>query len=278
MKNVALQLLLVLLMASPLLADDAPPARVLPPQYQNVGVDEHPNVQIPLDLQFLDENSRIATLGQYFKTGKPVILQLGYYSCPKLCDVISRALVDTARDMSLSAGKDFTFVFVSINPAETPALAGMKRQSMIAEYNRPGSDDGFHCLVGQEKNINKLSDAVGYRYHQLDQEGQFAHPAVLFVLTPEGKVSRYLYGISVPQDTLKLSLVEASAGKIGSSWDRFALLICCYDVATGKYSIAAVNVMRMAAVATMLAMGLSFFVLHRMRGHLSGHGHAPDVK
>jgi len=267
MKWIALQFLTVLVLAPMALADGFLPSPVPVSEYQNVGVDEHPNAQLPLDLQFMDETGRLVKLADYFKPNRPVVLQLGYYGCPKLCDVISRAVVDSAKVIeSVSAGKDYTFVFVSINPAETAALAGMKRQSMLAEYNRPNSDDGFHCLVGTEANIDKLADAVGYRYHRVDIDGQFAHPAVVMVLTPDGRMSRYIYGIGAPTQTLELSLVDASAGKIGSSWDKFALLICCYDVATGKYSLAAERLMSFAAICTMLFMGASFFWLFRHAG------------
>jgi protein SCO1 len=266
MKAIALQLLAVLLLAPVARADGIIPSMVLPSEYQNVGVEEHPNVQLPLDLQFLDENSRIVKLGDYFKPGRPVVLQLGYYGCPKLCDVISRALVDSSKQMNVSAGKDYTFVFVSINPAENAELAGLKRQSMLAEYDRPNSDDGFHCLIGTDASIKTLADTIGYHYHRVDIDGQFAHPAVLMVLTPDGRMSRYLYGIGAPTQTLELSLVDASSGKIGSSWDKFALLICCYDVATGKYTLAAERLMSVAAICTMLFMGVSFFWLFRHSG------------
>jgi protein SCO1 len=251
-------------------ADEAP-ARVIPEQYQNVGVTEYPNVQLPLDLNFLDEHDQIVPLRSFFQTGRPVVLQLGYYGCPKLCDVISHALVQTARQIdSLTVGKDFQFVFLSINPAETADLAGMKKQSLLEAYNRPGAENGFHCLVGQDMNIQKLAAAIGFRYHRVDIDGEFAHPAVLFVLTPEGHMSRYLYGVAVPADTLKFSLVEAGQGKIGSSWDKLALLICCYDVETGKYTLAAVRLMRFAGVVTMLTIGGGMFWLSRRGGKAIG--------
>lgn len=239
---------------------------------------EHPDAQLPLDLQFLDGDGKIVRLGEFFKPDRPVILQLGYYGCPMLCDVISRSLVDTAKTMGLNAGKDFTFVFVSISPAETEVLAHAKQENMIAEYAHPDSADGFHCLVGQEMNIKKLAAVIGYKYKAVGTPGpmggvqQYSHPAVLMVVTPDGKISRYLYGIAVPQDTLRLSLVEASAGKIGTSWDRLALLICCWDPGTGKYTVTAENIMRLAGVGTMLIMGVSALWLFR-HGRPLGRNH-----
>jgi len=262
-------------MSSPFDAPSTP--TYIPPEYKNVGVDEHPNSQVPLDLEFWDEHGNTVTLGSFLHPDKPIVLQLGYYGCPRLCDVISHTLVDSARQIELKPGKDFNFVFVSIDPSEQPILAAQKKQSLVEEYLKPEAAEGFHCLVahpveasdyapGATRPLNTsdaLAKAVGFRYNRLDQEGQFSHPAVLFVLTPDGHISRYLYGISIPPDTLELSLVEASKGKVGTSWDKLALLICCYDVETGKYTIAAVQLMRFAAIGTMLAMGGFGFWLFR---------------
>jgi protein SCO1/2 len=235
----------------------------VPDQYRNVGVDEHPNAQVPLDLTFYDDRGQVVKLGDYFNSGRPVIMQLGYYQCPKLCDVVSRGLVDSAKDIDLKAGTDFDFVFVSISPGESPNLAALKRQSFIVEYGHPDQASGFHCLVGTQSNITPLAQTMGFRYKAVDIDGQFAHPAVLFVLTPQGKISRYLYGVTYPSRTLHLALVEASAGKIGTSFDRLALMICCYDVATGKYAVTATFLMEFGAIATLFAMGGFFWWLIR---------------
>jgi len=240
------------------LADITPaniPARAIPPEYQNVGVDEHGNLKLPMDLTFLNERAEVVKLGDLFKSGKPVIMQLGYYGCPKLCDVISRSFIESSRQISLNLASDYQFVFVSINPSESPDLANAKRQSYVQFYDRSGCEGGFHCLVGSDINIHLLATALGYRYHPAGTDGVFAHPAVLFVLTPDGRISRYLYGVSVPPETLRLSLVEASEGKIGTSFDKLALFICCYDVDTGKYAMTAIGVMRLSACATMMTLG-----------------------
>jgi protein SCO1 len=249
---------------------DAPPnAQYVPPQYRNVGVDEHPNDQVPMDITFYDERGETVPFSSFFKPNRPVILQLGYFDCPKLCDWISRGCVDCLRDMDLKGGTDYAYIFVSINPAESPNLGAVKRESFLAEYGKPGEGDGFHCLVGDQGSITALAQAVGFRYNVLGNTGQYAHPAVLFVLTPEGKISRYLYGVSFPPKTMRLSLVEASKGKIGDSWDKLALMICCYDVATGQYAVTAMAMMNIAGVLTVFVLGgwLWWLFRHDPRRH-----------
>jgi protein SCO1/2 len=231
-----------------------------PDEIKNVGITEHPNAQIPLDLVFLNERSEPVTLGKYFDGAKPVVLQLGYLNCPKLCDVVSRSFVDSARQIDLKAGSGFQFLFVSIDPLETPDLAALKKRGYLEEYQRADAADGFHFLIGTRQSISALADAVGYRYNTV-ADGQlaipqFAHPAVLMILSPRGRVTRYLYGVNYPPNTLELSLVEASAGKVGTSVDQLALLICSFDVITGKYAMVALKVMRLGGALTVLVMGI----------------------
>jgi protein SCO1/2 len=229
-----------------------------PDEIKNVGITEHPNGQVPLDLAFLNERSERVTLGKYFDGGKPVVLQMGYLNCPKLCDVISRSFVDSARQIDLKAGSGFQFLFVSIDPLETPDLAALKKRGYLEEYQRTDAADGFHFLIGTRQSISALAEAVGYRYNTV-ADGQlaipqFAHPAVLMILSPQGRITRYLYGVNYPPNTLELSLVEASAGKVGTSVDQLALLICSFDVVTGKYAMVAIKVMRLAGALTVVVM------------------------
>jgi protein SCO1/2 len=228
-------------------------------------VDEHPNAQVPLDIPFLDDHAAVVTLRQFMHKDKPVVLQLGYFGCPMLCDVISRNLIETAKGVDVTAGKDFQFVFLSIDTNEPPSLAESKKRSFVDQYGRPESAEGIHCLIGQEKNIRLIADTVGFRYKKLDT-GTFSHPAVLFVLTPDGKVSRYLYGAAVKAQTLQLSLVEASQGKIGTTLDEIFLMICCYDVATGKYTLAASRLMTVGGLMTLAVMSGWMFWLFRHGG------------
>jgi protein SCO1/2 len=226
----------------------------LPAAYRNVGVDEHLNLQLPLDVTFYDENAQFVTLAQLLRPNRPILLQLGYLECPMLCDTVSRSLVDSAKKMDLDIGKDFDFVFVSIDPTDSPDLAKLKKNSYVMEYDKPGSASGFHVLVGKPKEIEAIATAVGFRYQPADN-GQFAHPAVAMIVTPDGRISRYLYGVTFPEQTLRLSLVEASQGKIGTTVDQILLICLHWDPTAGKYSWAAMNLMRMAGVLTMLALG-----------------------
>lgn len=230
-----------------------------PEALRNVGITEHLNGQVPLDLVFLNERSEKVTLGQYFQPNKPVVLQLGYLNCPKLCDVVSRSFVDSARQISVKAGSGFNFVFVSIDPLETSDLAALKKKGYLEEYGQADAADGFHFLIGTQQSIAALSSAVGYRYNTV-ADGQlavpqFSHPAALIILSPQGRVTRYLYGVSYPPKTLELSLVDASAGKLGTTADQIVLLICSFDVVTGKYAMVAIKMMRLGGVLTMLILG-----------------------
>jgi protein SCO1/2 len=226
----------------------------IPAAYRNVGVDEHLNLELPLDARLYDENGQYTSLRAVLHPDRPILLQLGYLGCPMLCDTVSHSLVDAAKKLDLTIGKDFDFVFVSIDPTDTPALATLKRNSYAQEYGKPGTQGGFHFLVGKPKEIDEIATAAGFRY-QTAPNGQFAHPAVVLVITPDGKISRYLYGLSFPQQTLRLSLVEASQGKIGTTVDQILLICLHWDPADGKYSLAAMNLMRIGGVFTMLALG-----------------------
>jgi len=254
---------MVAAMAGIAFADNVPnPAAgtQLPAAYRNVGVDEHLNLQLPLDVQFYDENAQFVTLAQLLRPNRPILLQLGYLECPMLCDTISRSLVDSAKKIDLDIGKDFDFVFVSIDPTDSPDLAKLKKNSYVTEYDKPGSAGGFHVLVGKPKEIEAIATAVGFRYQPADN-GQFAHPAVAMIITPDGRISRYLYGVTFPEQTLRLSLVEASQGKIGTTVDKILLICMHWDPTAGKYSWAAMNLMRMGGVLTMLVLGSAVFWL-----------------
>lgn len=239
-------------------ADDATAGTQLPAAYRNVGVDEHLNSQLPLDLQFINEKAQFVRLGDLFHHDRPVLLQLGYLQCPMLCDQVSRGLVDSSKEIGLDIGKDFDFVFVSIDPTDSADLAQIKLNNYVKEYGKPGSASGFHFLVGTQKEIEQLAAAVGFRY-QPAPNGQFAHPAVAMVITPDGKISRYLYGITFPEQTLRLSLVEASQGKIGTSVDQILLICLHWDPTTGKYSMTAMNLMRIGGILTMMVLGGAVF-------------------
>jgi protein SCO1/2 len=211
---------------------------------------------VPLDLVFEDEQGKKVELREYFQKDRPVVLQLGYFECPMLCSLVSKGLIKSLNALSLEPGKDFAVLSVSFDPSETSKLAYLKKKSYLQEYDRLGAAAGLRLLVGDAKNIRRLTEAVGFKYKWVESARQFSHPAALMVLTPEGKVSRYLYGLDFPPTTLRLrlSLVEASAGKVGTTTDQFLLVCLHYDPATGKYSIAAMNLMRLAGVVTVLVV------------------------
>jgi protein SCO1/2 len=225
------------------------PAEVI----QQVAFDQRLGEVIPLDAHFRDHTGQEVLLGDYFH-GRPVILTLVYYECPMLCTLELNGLVRSLRMMDLAAGRDFDIVTVSFSPSETPELAARKRKAYLQQYGRRDAEAGWHFLTGEQPAIEKLCEAVGFRYVYDAQSGQYAHASGIVVLTPEGRVARYFYGIDYPPRDLKLGLVEASGGKIGSPVDRLMLLCYGYDPATGKYGLVIMNIIRAAGAATVLAV------------------------
>jgi protein SCO1/2 len=196
-------------------------------------------------------------LGDYFgKSHRPIILTLVYYKCPMLCTMVLNELVRTMNGMpALTAGKDFDVLSVSFDPKETPDLAAAKRTQYLHEYGKRGELGGWHFLVGSEDSIKQLTRAVGFRYAWDPKFQQYAHASGLMILTPEGKVARYFYGVDyVPKD-VRLALVEASDNKIGSPVEQIMLYCFHYDPSTGRYSLAVTNLLKVAATITMLALG-----------------------
>jgi protein SCO1/2 len=263
MKTLAAQLLLVLALATVARAGDfAPPEAITSPTTRpavldEVGIDQKLGVQVPGDLVFRDETGRDVKLGDYFgKSHRPIILTLVYYKCPMLCTMVLNELVRTMNGMStLTAGKDFDVLSVSFDPKETPDLAAAKRTQYLHEYGKRGELGGWHFLVGSEDSIKQLTRAVGFRYAWDPKFQQYAHASGLMILTPEGKVARYFYGVDyVPKD-VRLALVEASDNKIGSPVEQIMLYCFHYDPSTGRYSLAVTNLLKVAATITMLALG-----------------------
>jgi protein SCO1/2 len=237
-----------------------------PAALRDVGIDQKLNAQVPLDATFRDETARTVRLGDYFN-GKPVILSLVYFECPMLCPMAMHGLLVSLQQVSWTAGKEFNVLTVSFNPRETPELAASKRNVYLGLYNRPGSDQGWHFLTGEEASIERLAQAVGFRYHYDSESGQYAHPTMMVALTPEGKVSRYLYGIEYPERDVRLALVEASNNKIGTAADQ-ALLFCYhYDPKEGKYGFAVMNVIRAAGIATVLLLGGAMLIMFRRENY-----------
>jgi protein SCO1/2 len=261
------QLLLTIAMAAVLapsmaFGPEEPGAPAKSPDLNDITVTEHPGATLPLDLKFVDETGATVTLGQYFTGSRPVVLQLGYYGCPMLCSLISQGTVTAFKAVSLEPGKDYDLVFVSIDPSEKPDLAARKKRAYMMEYGREGAA-GWHFLTGVQDSIAPLADAVGFKYKWVQSAGQFAHPAVIMMCTPDGKISRYLYGVHFDPQTVRLSLVEASNGKIGNVIDHAYLTCFQWDGHQGKYALAAIGVMRGGGVLMMIIVAA--FVIRAVR-------------
>ena len=227
----------------------------LPGALKDVGIDQRLNQQVPLNLQFHDEFGRTLPLSTYFQGNQPVLLALVYYRCPMLCTQILNGMIGSLKAVSLEPGKDFEVVSVSFDPKDTPELAAAKKQTYLRRFARTGSANGFHFLTGDEANIKALTDAVGFHYRYDPATDQFAHASGIMILTPQGKLSRYFYGVEYAPIDIRLGLVEASHNKIGSLTDE-ALLFCYhYDPATGKYGAVAVDFLRIAGLVFLVFAG-----------------------
>ena len=236
----------------------------LPPALKDVGIEQHLNQQIPLDLQFNDESGKPVKLSEFFHD-KPVVLVFAYYNCPMLCTQVLNGLVGAMKGISFDAGREYEVLTISFDPREKSDLASAKKQFYIADYPRPTAPEGWRFLTGDEDSIRKLADAAGFKYKFDAATNQYAHASGIMVLTPQGKLSRYFYGIEYAPKDLRLALVDASQNKIGSPVDQLLLFYYHYDPATGKYGLVIMNVVRLAGIATVFSMIALIFVL-RKRG------------
>jgi protein SCO1/2 len=249
----------------------APAQQGLPKALEGVGIDQRLDQQIPLDLKFRNESGAEVQLSQYFGD-KPIVLSLVYYQCPMLCTEVLNGLLKTMKVMEFSMNKEFEVVTVSFDPKETPQLAAQKKEQYVDAYRRAGAENGWHFLTGNEESIRKLADAAGFRYKYDPLQNQFAHGAAIMILTPQGRISRYLYGVEYSARDLRLALVEASKNKIGTLVDQ-ALLFCFhYDPSTGKYSAYVLNLVRLGGIITVLAFGAFFFAMRRRDKRAEVHG------
>jgi protein SCO1/2 len=232
------------------------PESKIPSQLRDIQIKENLGGMVSLSsLTFKDESGASVRLSDYFKRGKPVLLTLVYYECPNLCNFMLNGLVQSLKTLDWTPGNQFEIVSVSINPREKSDLASRKKDAYLKAYNRPEARTGWHFLTGEEDQIQKLAKEVGFGYRYDEQEKQYAHGAVIFALTPEGKISRYLYGIEYPNKDLRLALLEASNGKIGTVVDRFLLFCYRYDPQTRRYSIYLTKLMQAACGATVVIFG-----------------------
>ena len=233
---------------------------VMPEELKGIDVTEHLNEPLPLDARFTDDAGNSVSLRDYFKGDRPVLLQLGYNKCPMLCNLVLNGAFDGLKGVDWLPGKEFEVVAISIDPTETAALAKAKKESYLAEFERPGSGLGVHFLTGSELMSRSVADAVGFSYRRQDN-GDYAHAAVIVLCTPDGRVSRYMYGTRFESSDLRMGLLEASEGKIGTTLDRFILWCHIYDANARGYVLQARRVMTIGGLVTMLVLagGLAAF-------------------
>ena len=236
---------------------------VLPGALKGVGIDQRLDAQLPLNLNFKEESGREVPLSTFFQSKKPVVLALVYYRCPMLCSEILNGLAGALKAVSLNPGKDFEVVAVSFDPKDTPEIAGEKKQSYLRRYNRPNTANGWHFLCGDEANIKALTDAVGFHYTYDAKTDQYAHASAVMIVTPEGHLSKYFYGIEYSPRDLRLGLVEASNGKIGTPVDQILLFCFHYDPATGKYGALTMTSLRIVGALFAMICGAFLFVAFR---------------
>jgi protein SCO1/2 len=243
-----------------------PPSSQLPQALREIGFDQNLDQRVPLDTRFRDEAGATVRLGDYFGK-RPVVLVFAYFDCPMLCTLVVNGLSSVLGVLSLNPGRDFEIVTVSFNPRDTPAAAAAKKASYLERYKRPGAAEGWHFLTGDQPAIDRLTKAAGFRYAWDADTRQFAHPSGVIVLTPDGRLARYLFGIEYGPRDLRFALVEASAGKVGSPVDSLLLYCYHYDPMTGRYGLAIMRAIRLAGAATVLALGAFIVVMARRERH-----------
>jgi protein SCO1 len=218
------------------------------------GYDQALGVQLPLDIELRDETGSLVEVGDYFGA-RPVVLVFAYYNCPMLCNLVLADLTRSLAALEFNAGDEFEVITMSINPHDQPEIAAIKKAALLSEYERPGAESGWHFLTGDQKAIDALTRTSGFRYFYDESKDEYAHPAGLVVLTPEGRISRYFLGLNYSPTDLRLALVEASASRIGSWVDQVYLLCYEYDPTTGTYGLLLSNVLRLAGLATVAGLG-----------------------
>jgi protein SCO1/2 len=249
---------LVLATASLAFASGSTAPDVRPTALRDVGFDQRIGETVPLEARFRDEAGRSVALGDYFGR-KPVVMVLAYYECPMLCTLSLNGLASALKVLTFDAGREFEVVTVSFEPKETPELAAAKKAAYLKGYGRPGAESGWHFLTGEAGSVAALTRAVGFRYAWDEETRQYAHPAGVLVLTPEGRIARYLFGVEYSPRDLRFALVEASAGRLGSVVDDVVLFCYRYDPTRGRYGAAVMRLTRVAGALTLAALGAFLF-------------------
>ncbi len=241
--------------------DRSLPSNQAPEILKQVTIDGHMNAQVPLDTSFRDETGRTLKLRDLVRDGRPVIFVPLYYECPMLCTQVLNSLFTALRVISLNPGKDFTVVAMSFDPKEPSGLARDKKAAYLAKYDRPGTESGFHFLTGDQTSITPVLDTLGYKYQYDPAIDQYAHPAMIAVLTPDGRISKYFLGIDYSARDLRFALIEASEGHVGSTFERKVITWCYnYDPTTGKYGLLTMRLVQAGGIVTIVAM-LAFWTV-----------------
>jgi protein SCO1/2 len=234
----------------------------MPAQLQNVGFDPQLNAQIPLDLPFVDENGNNVPLRDYFKQ-KPVVLAFVYYGCPMLCNQVEQGVVGSLRMLTFTPGRDYEVVFVSFDPRESADMAAQKKKAALAHFKRPETASGWHFLTGTKESIDAATKAANFRYSFDSKTNLFAHASGIMLLTPGGRISRYFYGVEYPGRDMRLGLVDASAGKIGTPIDHVLLFCYQYDPSSATYSASILKIIRLGGILTVLCIVGGILIFRR---------------
>jgi protein SCO1/2 len=247
-------------------------ANGIPEPLKKVGIEQRLGESLPLTAEFKDENGQIVKLGDYFGKGRPAIIALVYYECPMLCNQVLNGLTGTLKGISFDAGKEFDVIAVSFDAKEfdKPDLAKNKKASYMERYGRPATEKGWHFLTGNQASIDAITQATGFKYEWDEKSNQFAHGSAIMLATPDGKLSRYFYGIDYAPRDVKLGIMESADSKVGSVADELMLYCFHYDPASGKYGFQILSVLRLTAIATVLGMGLMGFVFWRRNKSRNG--------
>lgn len=222
----------------------------------DIGVDEYLGDVVPLDVAFTNSDGEEVTLEELMEPGKPVLLNPLYYDCPMLCNIVVEGVYKVVEELQWSPGKDYTIISFSIDPGEQYLLAADSKKRYLSGLNREGASEGWHFLTGTEEQIQKVTDAVGFRYKKDEQTGEYIHAAAIMFLSPDGKITRYLYGAQFSEFDLRNALYEAADGKIGSTIERAVLYCFTYDPASGSYVPVAINIMKLGGLATVIILGI----------------------
>jgi protein SCO1 len=253
-----------------------PASQVGPDDLKNVGIDQRLDQQLPLNLQFKDESGKTVQLREFFKSGRPVVLNLVYYTCPMLCGEELAGLSSALGVLKFTPGSEYEVVTVSINPDETPQIAAEKKKIYIDRMNerleKKSDGTGWHFLTGQQAEIQQLADAVGFHYKRDPRTGQFIHSAAVMIATPQGRLAQYYYGVEFSPKDLRLGMIEASRNKIGNLVDQVTLYCYHYDPKTGRYGAVVTNILRLGGAATVLLLGGLLIVMYRREPHDPGKG------